>query len=103
MAGQGLDANSDGVFSPEELKPLTDVNINFAEGVRLLHLRACRQCRRSSTERRRTPRSTTTRACSRSSSPCRSISRSMRITRKFRSTCTIRPSSLPSASPPRLR
>ena len=28
MAVQGLDANNDGVFSPEELKPLTDVNIN---------------------------------------------------------------------------
>ncbi len=39
MAVQGLDTDSDGTYSKEELQPLAQVNVESLQGVRVFHLR----------------------------------------------------------------
>ena len=39
FATQGLESKKKGEFTREELQPLAQVNVDVAEGIRLLHLR----------------------------------------------------------------
>ena len=103
MAVQGLDTNGDGVFSAKELEPLAEVNIKSLKDFDYFTFVHIGDADNLPLKPPETIRSTTTRLCSRCTSRFPSRSRSIRTARRFRLTSTIRPSSSPSASPPKRR
>ena len=72
FATQGLESKEKGKFTREELAPLAEVNVDLAEGIRLLHGRARQRQEGRPRTRRSTTISNSTTGCSRCTSPCRS-------------------------------
>jgi hypothetical protein len=82
MAVQGLDTNGDGVFSAEELKPLAEANVKPLKDFDYFTFVYVGDGDKLPLSRLRTIGSIPTRASSRSTSRCRSRSRSMYATRR---------------------